>query len=106
MEAVPTLVVDAYKVGGIAGVLLLAIGVIVWFGWKQSAAREQRMSDALDKCQANHVNMAATTATALANNTTAMNANTEATKALCDVMRERPCLKDQSPASGTRLPHL
>lgn len=93
----PTLVLEAWKVGGIVAALLAIIALIVYLGWKDSKsreadsqARELRMAEALDNCQSKHVEIAATTATALANNTNAM---TE----LCNVMRDRPCLKDPTP---------
>ncbi len=93
----PTLVLEAWKVGGIVGGLLAIIGLIVWLGWKDSRARERRQSHAIEECQAKHVEIASATATIVANNTNAM-------LQLCQAMGDRPCLKDPTPPGGHRHP--
>lgn len=98
----PTLVLEAWKVGGIVAALLVILGFVLWLGWKDSRARERRMSAALEKCQDGHTKIATECATALANNTAAVDRLNDSTSALVDVLRDRPCLKDPTPPHGHR----
>jgi uncharacterized membrane-anchored protein YhcB (DUF1043 family) len=93
----PTILVEAYKAGGIVLVLLVAIGLLIYLGYKDQKARESRMSAALDACQAKGEENTKEVTTAIINNTNMMNT-------LCDVMRDRPCLKEPSPAYGNHIP--
>lgn len=89
----PTLFIDAYKAGGFALLLVMILVVVIYGIHRANLAREERMAKALDVCQQSHASTAASTATLIANNTNAMNA-------LCEVMRDRPCLKEPTPAKA------
>lgn len=100
----PTIVIEAYKAGGVVLVLLIAVALLVTHLLRASSAREARMAEALDKCQESHVAIATTSTAALTNNTNALAAIDESTKTLTQVMRERPCFKDPTPPGGAHIP--
>jgi uncharacterized protein HemX len=100
----PTVLIDAYKVGGIVLLLLIGLALIVWQWIKDGRERESRLSTAIENCQKSHAETAANTATLIANNTNAMESLDATTKTLTQVMRERPCLKEPTPPGGAHIP--
>lgn len=94
-----TVIAEVYKAAGVVGLLLLLLVAVVYLGYRDSRARERANVEALEKCRQQHVESTKTTTAALANNTNAMHE-------LCQVMRDRPCLKDLTPAKGQNVPHL
>lgn len=101
----PGLVIEAWKVGGIAAALLLVLLLVIWAVWKDGQKRETRLVTAIKasqaetaECREKHTEVAVSYATLAANNTLAM-------QALCAVLRERPCLMDKTPPLGTPIPH-
>ncbi len=100
----PTLVLEAWKVGGIAGGLVALIALIVWLGWKDARADKRRLIATVERCQEGRDNLLEKTASLIANNNHALSRLGESIDQQTLAMRDRPCLKDPTPPGGHRHP--
>lgn len=97
----PTIVLEAYKVGGLALVLMLIIGWLIYLGWKDAKADKKRLLAEIAKCHDSHGAMLETTTGLIVNNNHAMNRIADSTDGLTAAIRDRPCLKDPTPPNGS-----
>lgn len=99
---------EAYKIGGVVLVVLVIMAFGTFFVYRDGLKRERRMSLVIDRCQNEHVELSKSGTAAIVNNNLLVKDNTDATKALTAILRERPCLIDRTPPYGqhhTPRPH-